>query len=206
MIKINNNIPGWNRPDALEAVGKLAAEVRDGGFILELGGFFGRTTYSLGHNKLPSVKLLTIDHWITYHFDDFENDIHDGNIGEEELKLYNSKISKNPDRITGVDFYDLFKAYTAGIPNAESIISDTKLSHEHIPMIDFIYHDADHSYDGVYTDLVHWFPKLKDDGIIVIDDYYESQFPDLCRAVDQFSKENNLTKIMITDRNILLKR
>ena len=73
------------------------------------------------------------------------------------------------------------------------------------PMIDFIFHDAGHDYENVYNDLYHWFPKLKQEGIIIIDDY-DPQFPELIKAVDEFVAEQNLHTEMVTHRNILLRR
>jgi len=37
--------------------------------------------------------------------------------------------------------------------------------------LDFVYLDADHSYEGVLADLMAWFPKLKDGGLIAGHDY-----------------------------------
>tara|TARA_Y100000385_G_scaffold172907_1_gene178988 strand:+ start:97 stop:843 length:747 start_codon:yes stop_codon:yes gene_type:complete len=38
--------------------------------------------------------------------------------------------------------------------------------------LDFIYLDADHSYEGLKTDLMYWYPKLKKGGLIMGDDYH----------------------------------
>lgn len=52
--------------------------------------------------------------------------------------------------------------------------------------IDFVYIDADHSYEGVFRDLCLWSRKIRDGGIIAGHDYGHAQFPGVKRAVDQF--------------------
>jgi hypothetical protein len=71
-------------------------------------------------------------------------------------------------------------------------------------MYDLIIHDAAHDYDGVYADLVHWFPKLKPGCPMIIDDY-DIEWDGLMRAVDRFVAENNIETEKVTHRNILLK-
>lgn len=52
--------------------------------------------------------------------------------------------------------------------------------------MDFVYLDADHSFDGVCDDLRHWFPKVREGGIICGHDYGHPSFPGVQRAVDAF--------------------
>ena len=63
-------------------------------------------------------------------------------------------------------------------------------SHESVGRIegqlDFIYIDADHSYQGVWDDLCAWFAKVRTGGIIGGHDYDHSYFPGVRRAIDEF--------------------
>lgn len=52
--------------------------------------------------------------------------------------------------------------------------------------VDFVYVDADHSYEGVWTDLCTWFAKVRDGGIIGGHDYDHPNFPGVKKAVDRF--------------------
>lgn len=56
--------------------------------------------------------------------------------------------------------------------------------------IDFIFVDADHSYDGVKSDILDYFPLLKINGIIAFHDYspgyHDSSHPGVKQAVDEF--------------------
>ncbi len=57
--------------------------------------------------------------------------------------------------------------------------------------IDFIYIDADHSYDGVCKDLCLWFSKIRDGGIIGGHDYMHPDFPGVQKAIDEFFNRFN---------------
>lgn len=205
-MKLNTKIPGWNSKQILEILGKYAASVPENGHILELGALFGRSTYVLGHNKLPSVKLTTIDIWPTILMENHTVvNYHDNECGKEELALVHSKILQDPERLEGTDFFLLWKEFTKDIPNLLGIKAFTNIKNNYFPNVDIIFHDAGHSYDDVYNDLVHWFPKLKEEGVVIVDDY-DPQFPGVIQGVDQFVQENNLETEMVTGRNILLRR
>lgn len=52
--------------------------------------------------------------------------------------------------------------------------------------LDFVYIDADHSYEGISMDLRTWFPKVREGGVIGGHDYAQAGFPGIKRAVDRF--------------------
>jgi len=58
--------------------------------------------------------------------------------------------------------------------------------------LDFVYIDADHSYEAVKADLAVWYEKIRPDGILIGDDYGHRSFPGLKRAVDEFVRNNKL--------------
>lgn len=53
-------------------------------------------------------------------------------------------------------------------------------------LLDFIYIDADHSYQGVWDDLCAWFAKVRMGGIIGGHDYDHPYFPGVRQAIDEF--------------------
>lgn len=203
--KINTDIPGWNGTDILTKIAKFASFVPENGIILELGALFGRSTYALGHNKKPSVKLITIDVWHgIWESNHKEVHYHDQRCSENEVQRIKNLMQDGV--LSASDFYGLWKHYTEGIPNLEGIQTHTMMDNTDFPLVDFIFHDAGHDYINVYNDLNHWWPKLKSTGFLIIDDYEPVHFPDLVRAVNQFVIENNLYTEMITDRNLLIRR
>lgn len=52
--------------------------------------------------------------------------------------------------------------------------------------IDFVYIDAEHSFEGVWSDLCAWFPKVTEGGIVGGHDYGHVNFPGVKKAVDEF--------------------
>lgn len=56
--------------------------------------------------------------------------------------------------------------------------------------IDFLYIDADHSYDGVLADLAAWVPHVKPGGLIVGDDYGNAIYPGVKRAWDEYEEKH----------------
>ena len=56
-------------------------------------------------------------------------------------------------------------------------------------LLDFVYIDADHSYDGCKLDMETWFPKLKPSGQLCGHDY---NLPGVKQAVDEFAEKNGL--------------
>jgi len=52
--------------------------------------------------------------------------------------------------------------------------------------VDFVYIDADHSYNGVWEDLCNWFPKVLVGGVIGGHDYAHPSCPGVKQAIDEF--------------------
>ena len=51
--------------------------------------------------------------------------------------------------------------------------------------LDFVFIDADHSYEGVAADIDAWRSKVKAGGVLCGHDYGHSRFPGVKRAVDE---------------------
>jgi predicted O-methyltransferase YrrM len=52
--------------------------------------------------------------------------------------------------------------------------------------IDYLYVDADHSYEAVLEDLRLWVPHVKPGGLVLGDDYGNDMFPGVKQAWDEF--------------------
>lgn len=59
--------------------------------------------------------------------------------------------------------------------------------------IDYLYVDADHSYDGARADLRAWVPHVRKGGLILGDDYGHEMFPGVRQAWDEFEQAHGLT-------------
>lgn len=58
--------------------------------------------------------------------------------------------------------------------------------------IDFLYVDADHSYEGVLADLFAWVPHVRSGGLIAGDDYDNAIYPGVKRAWDEFEARTGI--------------
>lgn len=60
--------------------------------------------------------------------------------------------------------------------------------------LDFVFIDADHSYEGCKADIAAWVPKLKPGGLLSGHDYNNIEYPcfGVNQAVEEFSAERNL--------------
>lgn len=66
--------------------------------------------------------------------------------------------------------------------------------------LDFVYIDADHTYEGVNEDIRGWAPKVKKGGIVSGHDYYEFKSGNggIIPAVDEYVFENEYN-LQLTD-------
>lgn len=58
--------------------------------------------------------------------------------------------------------------------------------------IDYLYIDADHSYEGCMSDLRLWARHVKPGGLILGDDYGSRYYPGVKRAWDEFERAHGL--------------
>jgi predicted O-methyltransferase YrrM len=59
--------------------------------------------------------------------------------------------------------------------------------------IDYLYVDADHTYNGVVADLLAWVPFVKPGGLLLGDDYGSRLYPGVQTAWDEFESAHGLT-------------
>jgi hypothetical protein len=62
---------------------------------------------------------------------------------------------------------------------------ETVAAADHVQPLDFVFIDADHSYEAVAADIDAWLPKIRAGGLISGHDYGHSRFPGVKRAVDE---------------------
>jgi O-methyltransferase len=99
-------------------------------------------------------------------------------INKEKL-VFSSMESDLHQALKSFDFYDLYKGW---IPERFNEVSDQEFIFVHI--------DVD-LYQPTLDSLNFFYPRLKKNGVIIVDDYGYSQFPGAKKSVDDFLAKNN---------------
>jgi len=140
-------------------------------------------------NNCSDLKLYLLDCW-----------------DQQDPKIYNDLNYNN-----SIHIENLKKTITNVFPHFKKVRIIKGYSDEFVDLFpnnffDFIYIDANHSYEAVKNDLIKWFPKLKNNGLFSGHDYldgkdgiYETEYG-VKSAVDEFAIKNNL-KIFHTKEN-----
>ena len=58
--------------------------------------------------------------------------------------------------------------------------------------LDYVFIDADHTYNGVKQDIIHWEPKVRKGGFIIGHDYGHPKYTGVNKAVNEFYSDFNV--------------
>jgi len=141
--------------------------------FVEVGTWKGKSAIYLAteiNNQAKNIRLDCIDTWVgsEEHFDK-TNPSYDP-LTEIPDGLYNHFLSNidplkhiiNPIRLTSVD--------------ASKLYEDN--------LLDFVLIDAAHDYENVKNDIKHWYPKVKNGGVLAGDDYHHT-WPGVMAAANE---------------------
>lgn len=146
----------------------------------EIGVFTGDLSSRLLKN---GVELYMVDSWTTS-----EEESEYTKSGDFHAKLKQREQDKYFEHTLRIvePFGDKAKIIRKSSIEAAKDIEDKTL--------DFVFIDADHSYDGCKADILAWLPKIKDGGLLSGHDYKNIYYPcfGVEKAVDEFSENNNL--------------
>jgi len=161
--------------------------------IVEVGVCRGTNLEYLINSFRPASTFL-VDQWIPY------SPIKDAPIGSD---IYNSESSyfggPVDDPNTYEDLYNYCKNTFVKNPNTtiirESSLEAAQELHRLNVTLDFIYIDAGHLYAEVLQDLVSYEKLLSENGVIMLDDFVNSdevkkQNIEVVQAVNDFLKNN----------------
>ena len=127
----------------------------------------------------PNLILFCIDRWI-----DFSCNKEYLNTGDN--KANRSQENANRDYIEAIErtlSFDRLCIMRMDFVKAAGLILDK--------LFDFVFLDADHSYNGTLNALVCYWPKIKDGGLLIGHDYGGFK---VAQAVNEFMKRQNISK------------
>lgn len=166
----------WGCPSDNQLYREVVKYNKDGAHFVEVGSWAGRSSVQMAVNIINSKKNIKFDCVDTWE-------------GSEDGANH-----KEMDVIKKGKLYDLFLKNTKRVkhvinPIRKPSVEAAKLYEDQ--SLDFVFLDADHSYESVTEDLNAWFPKLKPDGIFAGHDYNNPLFG-VREAVENFFSEKGL--------------
>lgn len=166
-----NNIPGFFSFRPVYDIG--LSRIDKNGTWVEIGSWQGRSISYLAVesiNRNLNLNIFSVDIWML----------------SEKHKT--EKIKNDSD------LYNTFLENIKPVSNNIKIIKEYSWEAANFfedDTVDFAMIDADHSYESVIKDISAWWPKIKKGGMLVGDDLRGS-FPGVRKAIEEFSKKNNL--------------
>lgn len=165
---VPEGIPGWMSDIELAWLSERAKEMQT---IVELGSHKGRSANVLLQNCHGPVYCI---------------DLWDGNIELVDNPIHQPIFDSK-------EVFDEFRKNVGHYPNLNIIKSDSVRAAEQFPdkSIDFVFIDADHSYEGCKKDIEAWLPKCKK--LIAGHDYDKSCWPGVVHSVNEvFGEETGV--------------
>ena len=162
----------------------ILEQLTQNSIFVEVGvwkGDFSKKIWDISNPKL----LVLVDSWI---FDEKVRGCAPQVNGEEPL---NQNFFDQAKKDTFDKFQTNENVHILDLNSAEAS-SNYKDNY-----FDYIYLDAEHSYQAVINDLNMWYPKLKKNGVLFGDDYYWREEDDtlsLHKAYQEFINKHNIKK------------
>jgi predicted O-methyltransferase YrrM len=160
-MKTWKQVSGFFHPDEALELQRICTNKE----VLEIGAFYGKTTVCIAE---VAISVTTVDTWAV-----------DGN-GQTQLPEINETVFNT--------FKDSIKEYgnvTYLVGRSEKIVPGIDRQ------FDVVFIDAEHSYNGVLSDIRVTLPKLKDNGVFVFHDY--GTWAGVTQAIDEVFDISRIT-------------
>jgi predicted O-methyltransferase YrrM len=153
MLTEYQNIPGWFDKTDADFYAWVASKLPAPATVAEIGVWQGRSTVCLSNLLPPGSHHICVDHF----------------KGDPSAGFKNTR----PE----------FDRFTNGLPltvlQGDSVASASVFDNA---TFDFVFIDADHSYNAVLADITAWLPKVKPGGILA---GHDIGFKSVRRAVSE---------------------
>jgi cephalosporin hydroxylase len=175
-------IPGWF--SFAGTYDRMVDAAQDGDTIVEIGVAFGRSLAYLARRVIDSkkrIRVFAVDPWIDDRWEfpvDYPLDAPRPGWGGEHAEwarelggpfsaFIASMRSHAPEEL------EIVKVLRARSADAAKILGPTR----------GVLIDGSHNYEDVAQDIALWKPHMIPGGILAGDDWHETEFPGVCRAV-----------------------
>lgn len=172
--RLITNEPFCSWPDAYYGKTLVLAKAVNAKHIVEVGVAFGyHARHLLG--AIPDLHYLGIDPYLPGYDsnDPFVKDV--ANIFNAPPKQAMDRLHDAVDTRLTQEFGSRFELWR----ETSHVASRRVRNHS----VDYVFIDGDHRHDAVLQDLTDWWPKLRDGGLLVGDDF---MWPGVRSAVSQF--------------------
>jgi hypothetical protein len=184
-------VKGWLHPGEQRLLYDLAREVPSGGTIVELGAWMGRSSIVLGGGSLsgPKARVYAVD------------------IFAEKREVNSVVYREHFDEHFSPGESDYLPTFDKNIRGAgvEGVVIPirgltAKAGRQwEGPLIDLLFIDANHDYEGVRDDFFAWVPHCKEGAPCAFHDYYNVDYPGVRQFVDQLLAAEILDDIRSAD-------
>lgn len=165
------DIQGWST--FLPLYAEMVDKFPDGSHFVEVGSWKGRSAVYMGTkivNSGKKIKFDCIDNW------KFDDEIYSTDVTLDKMKkTAYGEFLKNIRPLSKVINYHKIDSV-----RGSKLYADRSL--------DFVFIDSSHEYENIKNDIINWFPKVKNGGVIAGHDYCLDGFPGVKLAVDEFFK------------------
>lgn len=133
--------------------------------IVEVGSFLGQSSAIMAYFIQNSIRDdIVFDCVDLFEISDFSDDKHGEYIEEHANGDFYGTFIKNMEKTNSLNYIN--KIHKATSLEAAALYENNSL--------DFVMLDASHKYEDVIDDIVSWWPKLKEGGILAGDDWDHS--------------------------------
>lgn len=169
-------VDGWMGKRGRKFLRRHAARARR---IIEVGVWKGRSTRVMA--EATQGRIWAVDHW-------------QGVPGDEtQQHLYEEAAQKGADAV-----YREFRSNLAPYIRSRRVVpvrmgsvdAARKLMREVGPVFDFVFIDADHSYEGARGDILAYLPLVRRGGVLAGHDYH---WAGVARAVTELLGDHEVT-------------
>lgn len=124
--------------------------------------------------EIPGLELLCVDLWDTYYRgDNAKAKIKDKAMQDEALALAHEKLDK----------FNVKFIRNTSMRTVQTIQPNS---------LDFVYIDADHSFDFVMQDIIEWSKRVKPGGIVAGHDYFRFRGAGVVDAVNAYTHAHQI--------------